>query len=321
MRDALLDEWHPVAASEELPQGRILPASLLDTELVLWRGAGGVHAWPDLCIHRGARLSLGRIAQNCLHCPYHGWIYSEDGRCLSIPAHPSLPPPRRAHVIPFRAAERYGVIWVSLGTPAGEPPLFPEWDDGSLAKTRCGPYRAQASAPRLIENFLDLAHLPIVHQGILGDPNRAAMPAYAVGRRLEGGWIAADIPVWQPDPDGSGRAQTVSYTYEILRPLTARFRKTGEGKRYGILASVHPIGSRESAFWMWNFWDPREGVTAEEIQAHQERVFAQDRPIVESQRPELLPLDLQAELHLASDRLAVTYRRWLSELGVGFGTS
>jgi phenylpropionate dioxygenase-like ring-hydroxylating dioxygenase large terminal subunit len=47
----------------------------------------------------------------------------------------------------------------------------------------------------------------------------------------------------------------------------------------------------------------------------------QDTRIVESQRPELLPLDLQAELHLRSDRMAIAYRQWLGNLGLAFGTS
>jgi phenylpropionate dioxygenase-like ring-hydroxylating dioxygenase large terminal subunit len=54
--------------------------------------------------------------------------------------------------------------------------------------------------------------------------------------------------------------------------------------------------------------------------AFQDQIFAQDRPILESQRPELLPLDLQAELHLRSDRTAIAYRRWLRQLGVRTGT-
>ena len=51
------------------------------------------------------------------------------------------------------------------------------------------------------------------------------------------------------------------------------------------------------------------------------QIFEEDRAIVESQRPELLPLDLQAELHLRSDRVAIAYRTWLRQLGVRFGTS
>ena len=50
-------------------------------------------------------------------------------------------------------------------------------------------------------------------------------------------------------------------------------------------------------------------------------IFEEDRAIVESQRPELLPLDLQAELHLRSDRVAIAYRSWLRQLGLRFGTA
>ena len=50
-------------------------------------------------------------------------------------------------------------------------------------------------------------------------------------------------------------------------------------------------------------------------------IFEEDRAVVEGQRPELLPLDLQAELHLRSDRVAIAYRTWLRQLGVTFGTA
>jgi phenylpropionate dioxygenase-like ring-hydroxylating dioxygenase large terminal subunit len=60
---------------------------------------------------------------------------------------------------------------------------------------------------------------------------------------------------------------------------------------------------------------------AEKIRAFQDEVTAQDLPIVESQRPEMLPLDLQSELHLRSDRTAIAYRKWLRQLGLKYGTS
>jgi vanillate O-demethylase monooxygenase subunit len=48
---------------------------------------------------------------------------------------------------------------------------------------------------------------------------------------------------------------------------------------------------------------------------------AQDAPIVASQRPERLPLDLAEELHLPSDRMAIAYRQYIRRLGLGFGTA
>jgi phenylpropionate dioxygenase-like ring-hydroxylating dioxygenase large terminal subunit len=60
--------------------------------------------------------------------------------------------------------------------------------------------------------------------------------------------------------------------------------------------------------------------SGDELRAFQDRVTEQDRLIVESQRPELLPLDLQAELHLRSDRMAIAYRKWLRKIGLRYGT-
>jgi phenylpropionate dioxygenase-like ring-hydroxylating dioxygenase large terminal subunit len=60
---------------------------------------------------------------------------------------------------------------------------------------------------------------------------------------------------------------------------------------------------------------------AAELIAWQDNIFAQDRPILELQRPELLPLELAAELNVRADRLAVMYRRWLRQQGVSFDTA
>ena len=52
-----------------------------------------------------------------------------------------------------------------------------------------------------------------------------------------------------------------------------------------------------------------------ELAAFQATILDQDRPIAESQRPEELPVDLSAELHIAGpDRASIGYRRRLAEL-------
>ena len=71
---------------------------------------------------------------------------------------------------------------------------------------------------------------------------------------------------------------------------------------------------------MWMAMNYGHDVPEADLIAWQDRIFGQDRPILESQRPELLPLDLAAELNVRADRTAVMYRRWLRRLGVSFGT-
>ena len=48
-------------------------------------------------------------------------------------------------------------------------------------------------------------------------------------------------------------------------------------------------------------------------------IFGQDKPILENQHPKRLPLDPRAETPIRADKVAITYRRWLSDLGVTYG--
>ena len=51
-------------------------------------------------------------------------------------------------------------------------------------------------------------------------------------------------------------------------------------------------------------------------------IFKSDAAVVEAQRPELLPFDLSAELHVKSDRMAISYRKRRQELlNAGWGHS
>jgi phenylpropionate dioxygenase-like ring-hydroxylating dioxygenase large terminal subunit len=318
----LVDDWHPVAASDELARQRVMPARLLGEDLVIWQGEDGSppRAWRDLCVHRGTRLSLGKVEGCTLRCPYHGWVYGTDGQCVSIPAQPDVPPPKKARATTYRAVECYGLVWVSLGEPAHDVPPFPEWDYPDFRKLRCGPYAVEASGPRIVENFLDVAHFPYVHENTLGVPARAEIADYEVVVNEEG-VLASGVRVWQPDPYGTGQGDWVSYTYRAYRPLTAYLIKQSPGPCFSILLTITPHDPARSTVWMWMAMNYGHDIPAADLVAWEDGIFAQDRPILESQRPELLPLDLTAELNIRADRAAIGYRRWLKRLGVSFGTA
>jgi phenylpropionate dioxygenase-like ring-hydroxylating dioxygenase large terminal subunit len=325
LSDPLLrKEWFAVAWTSSLPKETLLAARLLGQDMVLWRANDGVHAWKDLCVHRGAKLSLGSIvrAENgaCVACPYHGWEYNSEGACVRIPAHPEQQPPTRARVDTFPVREKYGLIWVCLGDPSGKVPAFPEGDDPSFRLISAGPYEYQAQGPRIIENILDLAHLPIAHAGMLGDPTRAEIGEYSVTTSQDG-LIARDIPLWQPDPDGTGNGKKVHYTYWVERPFTTRLTKDHPTEQFAILGTVTPVDAEKSLAWVIIAMNYAHDVPEKNLRDFQDKVAAQDIRIVNSQRPELLPLDLQAELHLRSDQIAIAYRRWLKKLGLQYGTS
>ena len=316
----LLNDWHVVARASEVKPGEVLPVRLLGRDLVLWRNEDGFHVWFDLCIHRGAKLSRGKVQDECLVCPYHGWRYNSKGTCTLIPAHPDQTPASRANAQTYPAQEKYGLVWVCLGTPANEIAPFPEWDDASFRKAPAGPYDIKAHGPRVLENFLDVGHFAFVHTGLLGDPGRPEIQDYEVEWTSDG-IVSRDIPVWQPDPDGTGQPAVVFYTYQVHRPLTASFYKDKDGNRFSMLYAVTPVDDCVSRSWGVLAINYAPEMTTESMTEFQDMITYQDLPVVESQRPELLPLDLQAELHLRSDRTAIAYRQWLRKLGLKQGTA
>ncbi len=316
----LLNDWHPIARSSDVPEASIHSARLLGEDLVVWRMHGRVMVWEDLCIHRGTRLSLGHLDGDFLQCAYHGWTYDGSGGCVKMPAHPDQKPPPKARVKTYRCQEKYGLIWACLGEPSGDPSTFDEWDDASFRKIACGPYRYRASGTRAVENFLDVAHLPFLHAGILGEKAHAEIADYEV-QQDDGGIVARDVRIWQPDPDGTGVGKEVNYTYKVLRPLTMYLSKDSTEGRFSIFAAVCPLSEFESVAWFWIAMNYGREIPEGDIVALQNEITGQDVPVVESQRPERLPLDLQAELHLRSDRIAVAYRKWMKQLGLTFGTS
>jgi phenylpropionate dioxygenase-like ring-hydroxylating dioxygenase large terminal subunit len=328
----LLGEWMAVAWSTEIVPGRLLARRLMGIDMVLWRSAEGLHCWRDLCIHRGARLSLGTVrnavpndpaqSRDCLICPYHAWEYAPTGECVRFPSQPSTTPPAKARAETFSVRERYGVVWVALGEPNDDLPALAVADEPGTRTVLAGPYRFHAHGPRVIENLLDVAHLGFVHAGLLGDPQRGEMEDYEVtagsGNR---GPEAKQIRIWQPDPDGTGEAALVNYHYWVSGPLTAGFVKSHGVQRFGILAQVAPIDGETCESRMVMSMNYGHHIPEKELLAFQDRVTEQDRVVVESQRPELLPLDLQAELHLRSDRMAIAYRKWLRSIGLTYGTA
>lgn len=315
----LLNDWHPVMSTAALEQKPLSGLRLLGENIVIWRADAQLCAWQDLCIHRGTQLSLGKIVDhNRVQCPYHGWVYDHRGQCIHIPALADHKPPARARIRTYHVQERYGLIWVCLGEPANDIAPFPEWDKPEFRKILCGPYPVSTSGPRIVENFLDVAHFPYVHENILGAQSHAEIEDYDVTTD-ESGVEATNVRVYQPDPYGTGQGDTVAYTYRVYRPLTAYLLKESAGPQFSILMVITPHEPAQSTAWMWMTMNYGHDIPEQDLIVWQDEIFAQDRPIVESQQPQLLPLDLQAELNMRCDRTAVSYRRWLRDLGMTFG--
>ncbi len=315
-------------------------------DLVLYRTSDGtVHAQADLCVHRGGALSGGRVVDDCLQCPYHGWRYDTDGRCIRIPANrPEVPIPRKARIDTYPCVERHGFVWVFLGdAPEPERPPLPvlegldarteAWRDGSRAVR--GTFEWQANYDRVLENAFDIAHTPFVHAGSFGNPDKPEIQDYEVEQNVENGHltsVTATVDLDPPPPRGrwakvyrtEGDRPPVRTTTGFYPPNVSLLIVRPPLGEIRIYTAAVPIDEHRtiSKFYMFRDfftgrWADRDSI------ARTLKIFLQDQITVERQRPELLPFDLAAELHVKSDSIQLAYRRWRQDCldrGLGLAT-
>lgn len=321
---ALRHCWHPVAYAAELGDAP-RAAELLGQPLVLWRDAGGApHAFDDLCVHRGTALSLGRVSGDELVCAYHGWRYRGDGACTHIPqlADPTQVP-ARARAAAHRCRERYGLLWVALDEPRWPLPEVPELEDPAWRVVRTGPFAWRCDASRQVENFTDFGHFAFVHPGLLGDPAQPVVAPYEVsvdGHVLRYDYARPDskntddFPVYA---EGGREAERRLTSYALHLPYTiVEHIGWGAGDRLVYFFVSQPVEPDRCVGYCLVARNYNLDQPDHVLQEFERVIFAQDQRVVESQRPEAVPFDLAAELHLRFDALAVAYRRAMSAHGL-----
>ena len=173
--------WYPVAYLRDLDPQRPTPFTLLEHDLVLWFDAASQRwrAFADVCPHRLVPLSEGRLnGAGELECPYHGWTFNGDGHCTAIPqAQEGSRISPRSHCRSYATATAQGLLFVFSGNPAeaeAHPlPLVPVlqqqgrgWADGWVVQDTFRDLPMDALT--LLENVLDVSHVPFTHHATVG---------------------------------------------------------------------------------------------------------------------------------------------------------
>jgi phenylpropionate dioxygenase-like ring-hydroxylating dioxygenase large terminal subunit len=319
---ALAPFWYPVAASASI-ELKPHAVRLLDERVVLYRlSSGKVAAARDICFHRGVPLSLGHVDGDEIVCRYHGLRYGPDGRCTCIPAHPGGAISPRLRLDMYQAQERYGLVWVRLVDDGPrELPEMDEWDDAAYLKVLPDSVDIAAACGRQVEGFLDVSHFAFVHAESFGEPDNPVVPDYKVARTPQG-FVADYISTVSNYAHGFKHLNPEGFQwhrrFEVFHPFTAKLTVTfpGGGLLH-ILNAASPVSARKTRLFVPICRNFDHDSPVEATLDFNYQVFAEDIAIVESQYPEDLPLDLQAEAHFAADRSSITYRKGLAALGLG----
>jgi glycine betaine catabolism A len=181
--------------------GQFFVRELLGESVIITRStAGQVHAFYNVCRHRGTKLCIdedGTFGAS-IQCPYHAWTYALDGRLIGAPHMDEVPHFRREdyplHTINIDVWD--GHLFINLSSNpqplaaqlADLPPKFRSWRMADLSLGHRIVYDIKANWKLIIQNYNECLHCPNLHPALnrlshyLSGENEPLQPTYMGGR-------------------------------------------------------------------------------------------------------------------------------------------
>jgi phenylpropionate dioxygenase-like ring-hydroxylating dioxygenase large terminal subunit len=317
---ALRQYWYAVAQPSELLGGP-LAVTLLGERLVVWRAADSRPAAAyDRCPHREAPLSAGVLIDGVVQCPYHGWRFDGEGRCVLVPSSgPGAPIPPKAVLRRVHATERYGLIWLCLDEPVAGIPEIPEDSDRSFRRINQVVEHWDASTTRMVDNFLDYSHFPFVHLGSFGgatDPEVGRVELEPLGDFYGYQYevVASNVAVGNAASGQSATSVSRRMSTGFALPFAVRSTieySTGLAHQLLLLSTPKDDESSYFTFVVWRNDD--FSVPGEEVTRLDRLIGSEDKRMLEKLSG-ALPLDNTSLVSVQADKASVEWKRRLREL-------
>ena len=307
------NQWYAILETDELKAGEPQSFKRLGLDLVGWRDAESAPViMEDRCAHRQVKLSRGKIVDNCIECPFHGFRYDAEGACRRIPANGvNGPVPKIFRVKTYAVREEHGFIWLWTGEVQAEyppVPFFPELN-GFIYSTLRKPWPVDHS--RAIENQLDVAHLPFVHATTIGRGGRTLVDGPF--SKLEDDalyvWTRTELDVGKPAPKPSEvRQPDGPWGLCFKFPNVWTLRITGQ---LHIMVAFAPVDDENTMMYVRFYHNFVKNPLARRVIAKigalsNNRILKQDERVVFTHRPKAGGLD-SGDKYIPADRPIVLY--------------
>lgn len=308
MFEGFAEVWTPVALSKDVRQ-EPLGLKLAGTGIVLFRGANGkVGALVDRCPHRGVALSLGRVEDGCLVCPFHGWRFDTSGCVARVPWNPDA---KTANLrgVELPVCEEGGLVWV-FTSPRARPSSGPR-PAAFLGRPelRISGFSVEIKThwTRVMENMLDWPHLPFVHGSSIGRGMRGKADArmeISMEERETG--FSSSISI-----DGEPQPGTLEFRWPNQMVLTIF-----DGPRTLIMQNVCvPVDDETTRLFIVTARSFLKLAVFDRLfERSNRRIVAEDRAVIESSWPAVMPR-ANEELSVRTDAPTLAFRkRYFAEL-------
>jgi len=245
-----------------------------------------LHAFLNVCRHRGSIVVEGRGNRETLQCPYHAWTYGLDGRLRAAPRAKQEQgfdsDGIRLHEL---AVETWGPL-VFVGTDPEPQPLadtlgtLPELVAAGGVEVERLRFRHRSQSELAcnwkvaIENYLECYHCPVAHPGF-----SAVLDVSPEAYRLE--THERSSSQFGPLRPGREGGEVVEGQFHWLWPATKLYAMPGPQNL--AVGSVAPLGpERTSAYLDYFFCEHGPEAEIEELIAFDDQVGVEDRALVES---------------------------------------
>lgn len=311
------NRWYAALSEKELKHKSLLAIRCFGLDLVLWRRKDGSFVClNDQCCHRGASLSKGKVVNDLLHCPFHGFAYDEKGMVKVIPAlGKNTSVKERFKVKHFPTQIKHGFLWIFYGREeekTSDIPFFEELESRYIYCEFSEVWPVHYS--RAIENQLDVAHLPFVHKTTIGRSKKTVVHGpvviwenermtFYVKNEMDDGKIVS-----QKADDIRPYKQLFSLQYQIPNIWQNRISDS-----LRILAAFVPVDDHHTRIYLRTYQKkvtiPLVGMLfTKMIQAGNRVILHQDRRVVIHQKPDKSELHMKENL-IQADSPIIEFRK------------
>lgn len=173
------NRWYMAGFSDEISRQPV-ERTILGKPVVMYRTEAGIPvALYGLCPHRYFPLAKGWVEGDAIVCGYHAFAFAADGKCVSIPSQGTA----AGFCQPTYPLHETGELcWIWMGDPDRcDPALIPPVEDFGLGLpgwhfSSANHFTIKARAQLLVDNLMDLTHLPYLHHHVSGGEAMKAMP-------------------------------------------------------------------------------------------------------------------------------------------------
>ena len=310
-------QWYVIGTPGDFVANKPKKVTVWSKNYVVWKNIDGKYnCLDDVCSHKGASLSGGKIHNNCAVCPYHGYEFNSNGTLVKVPG-------LNFQASPIYDVSKYSIVekngWVYLNTMQtniSEPEMqINIFEEEEFAKNFSVVYLNMdfnCYSRILSENSLDVMHIGFVHT--FGNKEHPA-PTYENPPKLVSPYHYKTSYEYESGKDSIVKKvfniNTLKIENEFILPHTTVARVIFGDYVSTVITFALPLSENKSRLFVKtyrNFWNNDMGDALTRNLMH--NTMLQDKVVVENIDMKYM----EGKFNMKFDKLQNTYKSFYKKL-------